>query len=127
MGTGALRYGGMKQPTSEQGALRTTTLSIGGMSCGACVRHVTKALDGMTGVVSVDVHLATNEATVEHLPTFTDETALIAAIRDAGYEATVISTKDEAAMETGPGALGTRSGCGCCGLAASSEAATTIA
>ena len=65
------------------------------MSCGACVRHVLRALDGMSGVVHAEVDLATNEATVEHLPTFTDETALVAAIRDAGYSATVTArTRD---------------------------------
>ena|SRR5688572_32507251 len=32
--------------------IQMTRLSIGGMSCGACVRHVTRALDGLTGPVS---------------------------------------------------------------------------
>ena len=40
-----------------QGMAQTTTLRIAGMSCGACVRHVTRAIEGMNGVVHVDVDL----------------------------------------------------------------------
>jgi cation transport ATPase len=65
-----MRHLYMKQPHTNEPEVRTTTLSIAGMSCGACVRHVTKALDGMTGVVHVDVDLRANQASVEHLPSF---------------------------------------------------------
>ena len=34
-----------------------TTLNIGGMSCGACAQHVARAIEGLTGVVQVDVDL----------------------------------------------------------------------
>ena len=44
--------------------VQTTTLRIAGMSCGACVRHVTRALDGITGVVHVDVDLQRGQAVV---------------------------------------------------------------
>ena len=38
---------------ADTAQVQTTRLSIDGMSCGACVRHVTRALDGLTGVVHV--------------------------------------------------------------------------
>jgi len=78
--------------------VQTTTLKIAGMSCGVCVRHVTRALDGMTGVVHVDVDIQTHQATVEHLPAWVDETSLISAVTDAGYSAR-IGARD---VETGP-------------------------
>ena len=109
-----MRHLYMKQPQSNEPQVRTTTLAIAGMSCGACVRHVTKALDGMTGVVHVDVDLRTNQASVEHLPSFVDQASLIAAVRDAGYAARVVETVDD----TDPPPAGRASsscGCGCCG------------
>ena len=60
------------------------------MSCRACVRHVTRTIEGMNGVVHVDVDFQTNQAVVEHLPDSVDETALIAAITDAGYSASAV-------------------------------------
>jgi copper chaperone CopZ len=56
---------------------------------------VTKALDGLTGVVDVNVDLRTNEASVEHLPAFVDAASLIAAVQDAGYAARVVDRVDD--------------------------------
>ncbi len=66
----------------------TKTLNVTGMMCQHCVMHVTKALEGVPGVSSVDVSLEAGTATVEVADAVTDE-ALVAAVVDAGYEATV--------------------------------------
>ena len=66
----------------------TRTLNVTGMMCQHCVAHVTKALEGVSGVSSVDVSLEAGTATVEADASVTDE-ALVAAVVDAGYEATV--------------------------------------
>lgn len=104
----------MKQLESKEPQVRTTTLAIAGMSCGACVRHVTRALDGMTGVVHVSVDLRTNEASIEHLPAFVDPASLIAAVRDAGYAARVVEMVDDTETTLAPDAPAA-CGCGCCG------------
>ena len=97
----------MKQPNEGSSAVvQTTTFRIGGMSCGACVRHVARAIDGLTGVVHVDVDLEKNLAVVEHLPDWVDEPGLIAAITDAGYAASAID-RDVYTDRNGP-----RSCCG---------------
>jgi copper chaperone CopZ len=96
--------------------IQTTILSIAGMSCGSCVRHVRRALDGMTGVVHVSVDLPGNLATVDHLPDRVDAASLVAAIRDAGYEATVHSTetrRDGADDSETPRSADCSTGC-CC-------------
>ena len=67
--------------------VQTTTFRIGGMSCGACVRHVTRAIEGINGVVHVDVDLQTRQAVVEHVPDWVEEPGVIAAIKDAEYSA----------------------------------------
>jgi copper chaperone CopZ len=104
----------MEQLERNQPEVRTTTLAISGMSCASCVRQVARALDGLTGVVHVNVHLRTNEASVEHLPTFVDAASLIAAIRDAGYAARVIDAVEDTDTALLPDASAA-SGCGCCG------------
>jgi copper chaperone CopZ len=93
--------------------VHTTRLSIVGMSCGACVRHVTTALNAVTGIVHVDVDLAKNEAVADHLLDRVNEAGLIAAIIEAGYHASVLASSSE------PGDLASQSApsrrpTGCC-------------
>ena len=65
-----------------------TRISVEGMMCQHCVRHVKEALEKVKGVKSVDVSLEDKKATVIHDGADTDE--MIRAIADAGYEATGI-------------------------------------
>jgi len=67
-------------------AARREILSIGGMTCAACVRHVERALNKVDGVVSVSVNLATERATVEYLAGAVSVESLKTAVHDAGYE-----------------------------------------
>lgn len=108
-----LRYRGMKQFKEDNRVVQTIKLSIGGMTCGGCVQHVTKALNSLTGVVDVDVDLQKNEATVKHLLDSIDRRGLVAAVQGAGYQARVSEWGTE------PGEAVARSaarGCstGCC-------------
>ena len=66
------------------------TIKIEGMMCQHCVAHVTKALQGVSGVVEVEVNLKKKTATVELDGVVADET-LTAAIVEAGYEVKKIS------------------------------------
>lgn len=66
--------------------MSTVLLQVEGMSCGACVKHVTKALNAVPGVNNVAVDLDAGRATVEGSA---DSAALTAALKDAGYPATV--------------------------------------
>ena len=86
MGGEPLRYAGVTE-RNEAEMIETIVLNVSGMSCGACVRHVTRALEGMRGVSHVDVGLVEKRAVVEFDPGQVDIQALQAAIRDAGYDA----------------------------------------
>ena len=111
---GVQRYQDMNESQRANTPLvHTTRLSIVGMSCGACVRRVTTALHGATGVVHVDIDLAKNEAVVEHLLDRVNESGLIAAISDAGYHASVLASTIEPGDLASPPAPATRSA-GCC-------------
>lgn len=63
---------------------KKTTLKIGGMSCGHCVMHVTKALQALEGVEVTDVQVGS--ATVSLDLDKTSEQAVAGAVRQAGYE-----------------------------------------
>jgi copper chaperone CopZ len=66
----------------------TKTLDVEGMTCKHCVMHVTQALKGLAGVTTVQVDLATKKAVVEG--TNLDDSAMKAAVADAGYEVVAI-------------------------------------
>ena len=63
-----------------------TILSVQGMSCGHCVRHVAEALEEIPGVSRAIVSLEEKTATVEHAATVT-RAEMTAAVAEAGYEA----------------------------------------
>ena len=63
-----------------------TTISVGGMTCAACVRRVESALEAIDGVKDAAVNLSTARATVIHEPGWAGVEALRRSISDAGYE-----------------------------------------
>ncbi len=60
-------------------------LPITGMTCSSCVSHVEKALRELDGVISVNVNLATEKATVEYDADNADIKTLIDAVSGSGY------------------------------------------
>ncbi|MBN1662147.1 MAG: copper-translocating P-type ATPase [Deltaproteobacteria bacterium] len=63
-----------------------TTISVGGMTCAACVRRVENALKDVSGVKEVNVNLATAKATVFHDPEWAGVGVLKDVILNQGYE-----------------------------------------
>ncbi|ACD21185.1 heavy metal translocating P-type ATPase [Paraburkholderia phytofirmans] len=82
-------------PVAE--AEHSTELAIGGMTCASCAMRVEKALAKVPGVVGASVNLATETATVSLDGAAAAPDALIAAVRKAGYEATLIVPPDASA------------------------------
>ncbi|HID62071.1 MAG TPA: heavy metal translocating P-type ATPase, partial [Anaerolineae bacterium] len=78
-------------------ATEKVTLPIGGMTCASCVAHVERALAKTPGVLSVNVNLATEKATVEYIPTVTGLPDFRRAVAEVGYE--VLPTAEERAEE----------------------------
>ncbi len=66
--------------------MQTVTLGVSGMTCGGCVRSVTKVLSGLEGVVRADVSLEQKRAQVDFDPQKVNVDQLKQAIEDAGYE-----------------------------------------
>ena len=67
-------------------------LTIEGMMCQNCVKHVTKALENIHGASNVNVSLEDKKATVTVPDSVTDDD-LKAAVVDAGYEVTGIQNE----------------------------------
>src|SRR5688572_7761475 len=80
-------------------APQTLDLKVEGMTCASCVARVEKALRKVPGVTDASVNLATEVATVRsELPV---EDAAIAAVRRAGYAASVRQTSSAPSSEAG--------------------------
>jgi Cu+-exporting ATPase len=67
--------------------MQSYTLTVGGMTCAACVRRIEKAIGGLEGVQNVSVNLATEKATVSYDPALIRVSAIKAAVEKAGYKA----------------------------------------
>ncbi len=85
-------------------------LSVTGMTCGNCVKHVDHAIRAITGVEDVQVDLASGNVVVQGaFPKGFDP--IIAALAEEGYPATVTSgIQKESVAKTGS----CKSGGSCC-------------
>ncbi|WP_417659756.1 heavy metal translocating P-type ATPase [Pseudidiomarina sp.] len=68
-------------------------LQLAGMSCAGCAKTIEKALNTVTGVTSVNVNFANEVAAVEGENLAPE--ALVQAIKDAGYDASVIDHSND--------------------------------
>jgi copper chaperone CopZ len=64
-------------------------LKVTGMTCDNCVRHVTQALEQVPGASEVKVDLAAGRAELHLDRASSAPSALVEAVRAAGYEASV--------------------------------------
>ncbi len=69
----------------------TRELAILNMTCASCAGRVETALAGVPGVKSASVNLASEKATVEGLAGILRPADLIAAVRQAGYDAKLLT------------------------------------
>ncbi|MFE6093683.1 heavy metal translocating P-type ATPase [Streptomyces massasporeus] len=87
--------------TEPATALVTTDLTVGGMTCAACVRRVEKKLAKLDGVTAT-VNLATGRARVTH-PQQVGPEELVATIETAGYTAALPEPPEEHKQERAVG------------------------
>ena len=67
--------------------MQTVTLNIDGMTCGGCVKSVTKVLNDLDGVRSATVSLENKNAQVEFDEGKIQMAQLVEAVEDAGFDA----------------------------------------
>lgn len=83
---------------SESG-MSTTTLHVGGMTCGACTSAVEGAFKDVAGVKSFSISLLSERAVIEHDVSIITPEKLAETIEDTGFDAEVLETK---ALEPAP-------------------------
>ncbi|GMG10898.1 unnamed protein product [[Candida] boidinii] len=74
----------------EDEQVQTTTISVSGMTCGACVNTVTSAVNALDGVTSTEVSLMTETAVVKHNSNKSTTSNILEAIEDCGFESSLI-------------------------------------
>jgi copper chaperone len=67
--------------------METTTIKVGGMSCGGCVKSVTGVLAALDGVARAEVSLEQARAVIEFDAARISREQLAEAIEDAGFDA----------------------------------------
>ena len=67
--------------------METTTIKVGGMSCGGCVKSVTGVLMAQDGVAKAEVSLEQKQAVVEFDAGKVTRDQLKGVIEDAGFDA----------------------------------------
>lgn len=66
--------------------MQTVTLGISGMTCGGCVKSVTRVLSALDGVAKADVSLEKQCAVVDYDPGKVAVEAMKQSIEGAGFE-----------------------------------------
>ena len=88
-GTGSCAIQPQTNPITGGNKTMKKELKVEGMMCQNCVKHVTKALEGVPGATDVSVSLENKTAAVT-VPDTTSDDVLKAAVEEAGYEVTEI-------------------------------------
>jgi Cu+-exporting ATPase len=82
-----------------EAAVSRITIPVGGMTCAACQAHVEKALTRQPGVESATVNLMMANAAVVFDPSVIGAEALVEAVRDTGYEASLPAAREDVVAE----------------------------
>ena len=73
--------------TPQTSTVEAIRFPVTGMTCGACVSRIVRAVRRLDGVTRVTVDLRRETATVHREPALVSNAALAAAIAEAGYRA----------------------------------------
>ncbi|WP_041636607.1 heavy metal translocating P-type ATPase [Acidithiobacillus caldus] len=79
------------QASGYEPMVEEAEIAVGGMTCASCVGRVERALRRQPGILEASVNLATEKAVVRYLPTMIQGADMLAAIRKAGYTASLAS------------------------------------
>ncbi|PYH91492.1 copper-transporting ATPase [Aspergillus ellipticus CBS 707.79] len=79
--------------------LMVTTVSVDGMTCGACTASIQNAFDGVNGLIQLNISLLAERAIITHDPVVLTSKNLVNIIEDGGFEATVISSEAQASSK----------------------------
>jgi len=79
-------------------AVETATFAVEGMTCAGCSSSVERALSNLDGVISANVNLPAEKATVEYVPSVTGMSDFRRAVAEAGYQV-IVPTEEQTGTE----------------------------
>lgn len=90
-------YGAPKQSAAviQQSNLKWVQLTVKGMGCADCTRHIDGTLSKMPGVVNVNTSFEKAQTTVNYDPQKTSVDSLKSKIDQIGYHVTAVNTKSK--------------------------------
>ena len=74
-------------------SLATTTVSVGGMTCGACTSAVEGAFKGVPGLKSFSISLLSERAVLEHDVNLLSPERIAEIIDDTGFDASIVDSQ----------------------------------
>lgn len=77
-----------------QSGLRTTTVKVGGMTCGACTSAVEGAFKNVAGIKSFSISLLSERAVIEHVAEILSPEQVAEMIEDVGFDAEIVESKE---------------------------------
>ncbi|KAG9561517.1 heavy metal translocatin, partial [Aureobasidium melanogenum] len=86
--------------TSASSGLMTTTVSVGGMTCGACTSAVEGAFKNLAGIKSFNISLLSERAVIEHDTKLISADTIAETIEDTGFDASIIESKPSEPVRT---------------------------
>lgn len=89
----ALQGSQKPQANSHEIQMTVTTLSVQGMTCGACTSAVEGGLKDVAGVKTMSVSLLSERAVVEHDQSIISAEQVAEIIEDRGFDATILDSK----------------------------------
>lgn len=93
-------------PAQTSSTSEVTDLSVIGMTCSNCVRHVTEALQGVPGVHSAAVNLEGHAARVKWQAGEPPRPeALLSAVKEEGYDAKLLTSVESEHVHAGAGSM----------------------
>lgn len=78
----------------------TTTVSIEGMTCGACTSAVQSGFDNVEGVASFNISLLAERAVIVHVAGVLSVADILAKIEERGFDAAIISSEIRTTEQT---------------------------
>ena len=91
-----------KYQTSSQShvSLSTTTVAIGGMTCGACTSAVEGGFKDVDGLVQFNISLLAERAVIIHDPAKLSPRQIVEIVEDRGFDAKILSSQHGSAKES---------------------------
>lgn len=79
-------------PETDGPATQLTTVSVGGMTCGACTSAIEGGFKDLPGVKTFNISLMSERAVIEHDPELLSADQIIDLIEDRGFEAKLVES-----------------------------------